>query len=98
MSREALTTIVSRAITDTAYRAKLLADPEAALKDYDLSDKEHKMLRSLNADTFDEMTMDLEARQSKSGFLGSFSLMGGKDSVDMDSVLNLMMNKYGGDS
>lgn len=98
MSREALTTIVSRAITDTEYRAQLLADPDAALQDYELSEKEEKMIRSLNSDTFDEMTMDLEARQSKSGFLGSFSLMGGKDSVDMDSVLNLMLNKYGGDS
>ena len=98
MSREALTTIVSRAITDSDYRVQLLNNPDAALKDYDLSEQEEKMIRNLNSDTFDAMTLDLEARQSKSGFLGSISLMGGKDSVDMDSILNLMMNKYGGES
>lgn len=98
MSREALTTIVSRAITDSDYRVQLLNNPDAALKGYDLSEQEEKMIRNLNSDTFDAMTLDLEARQSKSGFLGSISLMGGKDSVDMDSILNLMMNKYGGES
>ncbi|NLX09366.1 MAG: hypothetical protein GXY36_06890 [Chloroflexi bacterium] len=95
MSREALTTIVSRALSDQEYRSLLLSDPDAALEGYELSESEEKMLRNLKADAFDEMTMDLEARQSKSGFLGSLSLMGGKDTVDMDSVLNLMMNKYG---
>lgn len=95
MSREVLTTIVSRALTDTEYRAQLISDPDAALQGYDLSENEEKMIRNLSADAFDELTMDLEARQSKSGFLGSFSLMGGKSTVDMDSVMNLMMNKYG---
>src|SRR5690554_258624 len=98
MSREALTTIVSRAITDSDYRVQLLNNPDAALQGYDLSEQEEKMIRSLSSDTFDAMALDLEARQSKSGFLGSISLMGGKDSVDMDSILNLMMNKYGGES
>lgn len=95
MSREALTTIVSRALTDTDYRSQLLKDPDAALKEYELSEAEEKMLRNLNADAFDELTMDLESRQSKSGFMGGLSLMGGKDTVNMDSILNLMMNKYG---
>ncbi|MBN1680853.1 MAG: hypothetical protein JW966_11220 [Anaerolineae bacterium] len=95
MSREALTTIVSRALTDSEYRSQLLSDPDAALQDYDLSEAEAQMIRNLSSDAFDELTMDLESRQSKSGFLGGISLMGEKDTVDMDSVLNLMMNKYG---
>jgi hypothetical protein len=96
MSREDLTTIVSRALTDQEYRSQLLSDPDAALADYDLSESEEKMVRNLNADAFDELTMDLEARQSKSGFLGGLSLMGGKDAVDASTVLDLLMNKYSG--
>ncbi|MBI5960600.1 MAG: hypothetical protein HY866_17810 [Chloroflexi bacterium] len=96
MSKEDLTTIVSRALTDETYRAQLLSDPEKALADYKLDDAEKKMLRNLPADAFDEMTMDLEDRQSKSGFLGGLSLMGGKDAVDASTVLDLLTNKYGG--
>jgi hypothetical protein len=97
MSREALTTIVSRALTDKEYRSQLLSDLEAALQGYDLDESEKKMIRNLNADTFDELTMDLEARQSKSGFAGFGSLIGGKDTAaDTDSILSLLMNKYGG--
>jgi hypothetical protein len=40
--------------------------------------------------------MDLEERQSKSGFLGNFSLMGSKDTVDASTVLDILTNKYGG--
>jgi len=96
MSKEDLTTIVSRALTDESYRAQLLSDPDAALADYNLEESEKKMLHSLPADAFDELTMDLEDRQSKSGFLGGFSLMGGKDAVDASTVLDLLTNKYGG--
>jgi hypothetical protein len=97
MSREALTTIVSRALTDKEYRSQLLSDLDAALKGYDLDESEKKMIRSLNADTFDELTMDLEARQSKSGFAGFGGLIGSKDTAaDTDSILSLLMNKYGG--
>jgi hypothetical protein len=70
MSKEALTTIVSRCLTDEAYRKQLMADPDAALADYDLDEEEAKMVRKLPVDAFDELTMDLEDRQSKTGFLG----------------------------
>jgi hypothetical protein len=97
MSREHLTTIVSRALTDADYRKLLLADPDAALEGYDLSESETNMIRSLNADAFDELTMDLEERQSKSGFLsGISSLMGSKDAIDAGTVLDILTNKYGG--
>ncbi len=96
MAKEELTTIVSRALTDEKYRAQLLSDPEAALAGYNLDEAEKKMLHNLPADAFDELTMDLEDRQSKSGFLGGLSLMGGKDAVDASTVLDLLTNKYGG--
>lgn len=96
MSREALTTIVSRALTDKEYRSQLLSDPEAALKGYELSESEEKMIRHLTADAFDELTMDLEARQSKSGFPGFSQLIGGKDAVDSGTVLDILTQKYGG--
>ncbi len=96
MSKEDLTTIVSRVLTDDAYRAQLLSDPDVALAGYELSESEEKMLRSLPAEAFDELTMDLESRQSKSGFSGLFSLMSGKDAVmDAGSILDILSNKYG---
>jgi hypothetical protein len=96
MSREDLTTIVSRALTDQDYRAQLLSNPDVALQGYTLSEAEEKLVRNLPADAFDELTMDVESRQSKSGFLGGLSLMGGKDAVDASTVLNLLTRKYGG--
>jgi hypothetical protein len=97
MSKEALTTIVSRCLTDEAYRKQLMSDPDAALADYDLDEDEAKIVRNLPADAFDELTMDLEDRQSKSGFLGGLSLFSGKDgALDASSVVDLLTKKYGG--
>ncbi|MBN1564242.1 MAG: hypothetical protein JXA10_10410 [Anaerolineae bacterium] len=97
MSKEALTTIVSRCLTDENYRQQLISDPDAALADYDLEEDEAKMVRSLPSDAFDELTMDLEDRQSKSGFLGGLSLFSGKDgAIDASSVVDLLTKKYGG--
>ncbi len=96
MAKEVLTTIISRALTDEDFRTKLLSKPDEVLGDYDLDEDEQKMLRSLPEDAFDELTMDVESRESKSGFLGGLSLMGGKDAVDASSVLDLLRNKYGG--
>jgi len=96
MSKETLAAIIHRALTDEEFRAQLLADPDGALAGFELDEAEEKMVRNLPADAFDELTMDLEDRQSKSGFLGGFSLMGGKDAVDASSLLDILTNKYGG--
>ena len=61
-----------------------------------LDQAEENMGRNLPADACDELTMNLEDRQSKSGFLGGFSLMGGKDAVDASTILDILTNKYGG--
>lgn len=96
MAKEDLTTIISRALTDKDFRTKLLTNLESVLADFQLDEAEKKMLSNLSADAFDELTMDLEDRQSKSGFLGGLSLMGGKDAVDASTILDLLRNKYGG--
>jgi hypothetical protein len=97
MSKEDLTTIVSRALTDEEYRTQLAADPDAALAGYSLDEAEERMLRNLPADAFDELTMDLEDRQSKTGFFGLSNLFGSKEgAVDASTVVNLLTNKYGG--
>ncbi|MBP8975074.1 MAG: hypothetical protein KBH93_14520 [Anaerolineae bacterium] len=97
MAKQDLTTIISRALTDEEFRALLLSDPDAALAGYELEEDEEKALRNLPADAFDKLTMDLENRQSKSGFMGAFSLMSGKDAaLDASTLLNLLSNKYGG--
>lgn len=96
MAKEVLTTIISRALTDEDFRTKLLKNPDEVLEEYELDEDEQKMLRNLPEDAFDELTMDVESRESKSGFLGGLSLMGGKDAVDASSVLDLLRNKYGG--
>ena len=95
MSRESLTEIVSRALTDEDFRKKILDNLEDVLKDFDLDDAEKKLLSNLNAETFDELTMNLEDRQSKSGFFGRLSLMGGKDGVDASDAIDLLSNKFG---
>ncbi len=70
---------------------------DAALEGYELDENERKMVRNLPAEAFDELTMHLEDRLSKSGFMGGLSsLMGGKDAVDASTVLDLLRNKYGG--
>lgn len=97
MAKEDLTTVINRALTDEQFRAQLLSDPDSALAGYVLDEEENRVLRSLPADAFDELAMDLENRQSKSGFMGLFSVMSGKDAaVDASTLLKLLSNKYGG--
>ncbi len=95
MAREDLIKLITQAISDPDFRAKLLAQPDEALKGFALDDDEAEMIRKLPGDAFDGMSVDLEDRQSKSGFLGGISLMGRKDAVDASSLLDLLKNKYG---
>ena len=95
MSREDMTTIIGRALTEEDFRNQLVSDPTKALAGYSLDESEKQMLLNLPADAFDELTMDLEDRKSKSGFTGFSSLIGSKDSVDAGTVLDLLTRKYG---
>ena len=46
MAKEDLTTIISRALTDEAFRAQLMSDPDKALAGYKLDEAEEKMVRN----------------------------------------------------
>jgi len=98
MVAKGLTDLISKALSDADFRAKLLEHPDEAAQGYDLADSEVKMIRNLKADAFDEMDMDVEERQSKSGLsMGLGSLMGGRDAStgDVSTLINVLMNKYG---
>ncbi len=98
MSSKGLTEIITKAITDETYRERLLESPEEAMAGYELSDAESKMLCNLEPDAFDELDMDVEERQSKSGLaMGWGSLMSGRDasSGEVSTLIDVLMNKYG---
>lgn len=98
MPTNALQDIISRALTDASYRQQLLDSLEDAIQGYELEDNERKMLSNLKADAFDDLDVDLEDRQSKSGLsMGLGSLMGGRDvsTGNVGNLINVLMNKYG---
>ena len=77
MSREALTTVVQRSISDPAFRRQLATEPTIALGAYDLTADEFSALRSRDAGRLTALGVDL--RMSKvftldPGVLGSGSI------------------------
>jgi hypothetical protein len=98
MHSEGIKAVITKAITDEKYRKHLLEKPDEAIKGYELSEAEKKMLRNLKSEAFEELDMDVEERQSKSGLLmGLGSLMTGRDAAsgDVSTLINILMNKYG---
>ncbi len=69
MSAETVTTIIRRAVAEPEFRGLLFRDPPAALAGYDLADAERAALTGLNAENFDALAGELEARMSKSAVL-----------------------------
>ncbi len=65
MSAETVTTIIGRAVAEPEFRTALFADPAAALAGYDLTEADRAALTGLNAESFDAMAGELEARISK---------------------------------
>ncbi len=77
MSKEALTKVVQRSISDTVFRRQLATDATNALRSYDLTADEFTALRSRDAGRLTELGVDL--RMSKvftldPGMLGSASI------------------------
>ncbi|MCA9948654.1 MAG: hypothetical protein KDE48_03335 [Anaerolineales bacterium] len=58
--------IINRAVEDAAFRELLFKNPDAALKEYELSDEQRKLFDGLNADSFDKFVGDLGDRTTKS--------------------------------
>lgn len=65
---DALEQVVDRAAKDATYRQLLLSNPDAALKEYAVTDEEREMLAHLTDTTFDDFAGSLGDRTTK-GFL-----------------------------
>ena len=65
MSKEAVESVVGKAILDAEFRKALFADPEKALAGFDLTETEKAQLKGLDSETLDSMSRTLDARVSK---------------------------------
>ena len=68
MSKEALESVIGRAVTDSEFRQSLFANPDEALAGFDLTDQEIAGLKTLDAETLDSMAGTLDERISKWGW------------------------------
>jgi hypothetical protein len=65
MSQQAVESVIGKAVMDAAFRDLLIADPEKALADFDLTDTEKAGLKSLDSETLNSLGNTLETRASK---------------------------------
>lgn len=65
VSHQAVQEILEKTLSDTAFRAALLADPGTALAEYDLSDEERLALQDVAVDASGPDAQALDQRQSK---------------------------------
>lgn len=65
MSREKLLQIIKRAINDSDFANKLYSNPEEALKSFNLNPNEVELLKSIQRDSFEKFTYELEDRLNK---------------------------------
>ena len=81
MSKEALAKVISRSISDAAFRRQLATDPTGALRGYDLSGDEAAAIRS--GDSRRLTAMGVEQRLSKAFGLGSATTVSNMVSSDL---------------
>ncbi len=72
MSKEVVSEVINKALTDLDYRSQLFADPKTALAGLDLTEQEQIELSGINREAFDEFVTELEQRESKGGLLRGF--------------------------
>lgn len=65
MSREAVEAVVGKAVLDSQFRQALFANPEGALAEYDLSEKEVAALKAIDYETVESFAGTLDERISK---------------------------------
>ncbi len=65
MSYAAVQAVLERTVTDAAFRARLFADPESALAEFELTDAENDALRQLSIDASHTDSQALDRRESK---------------------------------
>ena len=66
---EALDKVVSRAVSDEAFRKLLLSDPQKALAEYEVTDEERKLLEELDAAGLDKFAGGLGDRTTKGSWV-----------------------------
>ena len=67
MSEEHLIEIIGRAMVESDFRALLIKEPEAAVKDYDLTEEEMVLLRDFKPEVLESLSNELEQRISRTG-------------------------------
>ncbi|GAB4272520.1 MAG: Franean1_4349 family RiPP [Candidatus Promineifilaceae bacterium] len=72
MSDQTVKEIIERALNDKAFRQLLFKNPDEALKEYDLTDEERKILEGLDEDNFDDFAGGLGDRSTKGAIRPSF--------------------------
>jgi hypothetical protein len=65
MSYEAVQAVLERTVIDVAFRARLLAEPDTALAEYELTDAENGALRQLSVDASQSESQALDRRETK---------------------------------
>jgi hypothetical protein len=65
MSREALETVIGRAVIDAEFRLALFADPDAALADFELTAGEATAIKMLDAESLDAFAKSVGSRVIK---------------------------------
>ena len=68
MSNESVQAILQRTLADDAFRARLFEQPDAALREFDLTSDEVDALCSLYVETEPVGSTELDQRQSKRPF------------------------------
>jgi hypothetical protein len=73
MSKEAVESIIGRAVVDSEFREVLFADPDRALAGYDLLEAEVAALKAIDAEAMESFAGSLDERISKSDHMGTIS-------------------------
>ena len=70
MSQDAVSQIIGRAVTDDEFRALLFANPDQALKGYELTDDEIAALSDLKQEDLEDFSTKLDSRITKRAWRG----------------------------
>ncbi len=65
MSKEAVESVIGKAVLDSEFREALFASPEEALAGYDLTEEEVAGLKTIDAETMETLAGTLDERISK---------------------------------
>ncbi|GAB4111148.1 MAG: hypothetical protein Fur005_19430 [Roseiflexaceae bacterium] len=70
MSQSEIERVIGRAVTDSAFRAALVANAREACAEYELTEDELSALEALDADSIVAFASTLDKRISKTGGTG----------------------------